>query len=72
MSSFESPQPGRARSNLYHGQRWRALGFRVLGEFGVGTHACWQAAEAAEAGVALVVCLDESLLTTHLLLPLTR
>lgn len=50
MSSFESPQPGCAgRNDLYRGQRWRALGFRVFGEFGVGTYACRQAAGAAEA-----------------------
>lgn len=44
---------------MYRGQRWRVLGFRALGEFGVGPYTCRQAAGAAEAGGALVVSLDE-------------
>ena len=46
------PTPGSARNDPYRGRRWRALGCRAWGEFGAGTHACRQAAGAAEAGVA--------------------
>lgn len=66
MSIFGSPKPGSARNDTYHGQRWQALGFRVLEEFNVGTQTWSQAAGAAEAGAALVVCRDEGLCSVSL------